>query len=155
MSSDVVIHNLNMVPPSAPLVGGIIQPTCTLSTGSVVLYGLPAIGSWIVNPGAHIGTGLSTVISGLSSGTHNFVITNLYGCNSAQSANVVINIPPSIIPNTPTIGEITNPSCSISTGSVVLNDLPASGSWTLTSTPGTTITGTGVSKTITGLSPGT
>jgi gliding motility-associated-like protein len=54
------------------------------------------------------------------------------------------------------IGTITQPASGISTGSVTLNGLPADGSWTLTLTPGNiTITGSGATKTITGLVPGT
>ena len=159
LSSDVVINNLNTLAPNTPTLGGVIQPTCTVSTGSVVIYGLPAFGTWIItrSPGGvtYTGTGLSTVISGLPAGTYSFAVTNLYGCNSLPTANVVINIPPSIVPNPPAIGEITNPSCTVSTGGVVLNDLPASGVWTLTSLPsGTIITGSGSSKTIIGLNAG-
>jgi len=60
------------------------------------------------------------------------------------------------LPTTPTIGTITQPTCALPTGSVVLNDLPASGTWTLTRSPGAVITsGTGTSATISGLASGT
>jgi bacillolysin len=56
----------------------------------------------------------------------------------------------------PTIGTITQPTCTVATGSVVLNDLPATGSWTITKTPGgETETGTGTSITISELTAGT
>jgi hypothetical protein len=55
----------------------------------------------------------------------------------------------------PTVGTITQPTCTVPTGSVVLGGLPSSGTWTLTKYPGgTTSTGTGTSGTVTGLSPG-
>ncbi|MBK6783585.1 MAG: hypothetical protein IPG79_07385 [Saprospiraceae bacterium] len=52
----------------------------------------------------------------------------------------------------PVAGTITQPTCSNSTGSVVLNGLPSSGTWTITRSPGNvTYTGTGTSYTVTGL----
>ncbi|NDP27512.1 MAG: T9SS type A sorting domain-containing protein [Flavobacterium sp.] len=60
-----------------------------------------------------------------------------------------------ITPTAPTIGTITQPTCSTATASVVLNGLP-SGFWELTRTPGSVVTtGTGISTTISGLAAGT
>ncbi|TFH48890.1 MAG: gliding motility-associated C-terminal domain-containing protein, partial [Bacteroidia bacterium] len=59
-------------------------------------------------------------------------------------------------PNAPSVGEIMNPNCEGNTGSVVLNGLPETGTWTLTRLPDNTITtGTGPTTTISGLNPGT
>ena len=56
----------------------------------------------------------------------------------------------------PKVSVITQPSCDVPSGSVVLEGLPAAGIWTLTRMPGTVITtGTGTSTTISGLEPGT
>ncbi|CAH8294482.1 putative secreted protein (Por secretion system target) [Mariniflexile fucanivorans] len=63
--------------------------------------------------------------------------------------NITINT----IPSPPTVSTITQPSCSVSTGSFILNNLPT-GTWTLTRNDGIKTTGTGTSKTITGLNPG-
>ncbi|MDP3946044.1 MAG: T9SS type A sorting domain-containing protein [Lutibacter sp.] len=82
--------------PIAPTVGTITQPTCSTATGSVVLNGLPATGSWTINPGTTTGTGTSTTISGLATGTYNFTVTSAAGCTSSASANVDINSQPSI-----------------------------------------------------------
>ncbi|GEM_PF-4676164 len=58
-------------------------------------------------------------------------------------------------PSSPVIGAITQPTCGAITGSVVLNGLPSSGSWTLTRSPGgTTTSGTGSSTTISDLTAG-
>ena len=100
------------------------------------------------------GTGTSTTISGLSPGTYTYTVTNAAGCTSPSSGNIVINNPPAA-PAAPSVGTITQPTCSVATGSVVLNGLPATGTWTLTRTPGgITTTGTGTSTTISGLAPG-
>ena len=84
--------------PTAPTVGTITQPTCTVATGSVALSGLPASGTWTLtrNPGAvtTTGTGTTTTINGLAPGTYTFTVTNAAGCISVSSANVVINAQP-------------------------------------------------------------
>jgi gliding motility-associated-like protein len=120
---------------------------------------LPATGTWTLTrtPGGTTttGTGTSTTITGLAAGTYTYTVTNAAGCVSGASGNVVINAQPAS-PTAPSVGTITQPTCTLSTGSVVLNGLPATGTWTLTRTPGgTTTTGTGTSTTITGLAAGT
>ena len=66
--------------PLAPIVGTTTQPNCTTATGSVVLNGLPA-GNWMLtrSPGsiATTGTGTSTTISGLSTGTYTYSVNGL------------------------------------------------------------------------------
>src|ERR1035437_1973482 len=86
--------------PSAPSVGLITQPTCSTTTGSVILNGLPA-GNWTINPGAIAGTGVNTTVSNLVAGTYNFTVTNAAGCISSASINVVINAQPltPVVPN--------------------------------------------------------
>jgi len=80
--------------PAVPNIGTVTQPTCLTPTGSVVLSGLPASGTWTINPGALQGTGTSTTVSGLTAGTYRFSVTSAGGCTSQLSANVVINAPP-------------------------------------------------------------
>ena len=135
--------------PTAPIVGAITQPTCTLATGSVVLSGLPS-GAWTINPGAIAGSGTSTTISLPGSGTYNFTVTNAEGCISAASASVTINAQPGA-PTAPIVGAITQPTCTLATGRVVLSGLP-SGTWTIN--PGA-ITGTGTNTTLSLLASGT
>jgi hypothetical protein len=156
-SADVVIDS-NPSTPSAPAVGTITQPTCDVATGSVVLNGLPATGTWTLTrtPGGTTttGTGTSSTITELAPGTYTYMVTNEPGCISIASDNVVISMQPET-PSAPTLGTVTQPTCDMATGSVVLNGLPASGTWTLTETPGgDTSTGTGTSSTIAELAAG-
>ncbi|MBC5861806.1 PA14 domain-containing protein [Flavobacterium turcicum] len=75
-------------------------------------------------------------------------------CSSVASTTVVIN-PIPIAPAAPAVGTITQPTCTVATGSVVLNGLPST-PWVLTRLPGNVITtGTGASTTITNLAPNT
>ncbi len=144
--------------PAAPLASSIIQPTCIESTGSVVLSGLPAQGTWTLNRSpdgvASTGSGTNTTIQYLSGGIYTFTVTNSAGCTSSSSGNIEISPQPAI-PGAPVVGSITTPSCSVPTGSVTLTDLPATGKWILTRYPGTvTLNGTGTSIKLNGLPAG-
>ena len=157
-ASASVIINPPPSAPTAPVPGTITQPTCVLATGSVVLGGLPATGNWTVtrSPGGVTtpGSGSNTTISGLPTGSYTFTVADATGCSSAASANVVINSQPTV-PSAPTVGTITQPSCILATGSVILGGLPSSGNWTLTRNPGgITTSGSGTGTTISGLPAG-
>ena len=145
--------------PTPPVPGAITQPTCSVPTGSIILSGLPASGNWelIRNPGNVIisGTGISTTIDGLPPGTYTFKVKNSSGCISESSSGVTINEQPQT-PAAPVVGTITQPTCILTTGSVLLSGLPSSGIWTITRYPGAIkMNGSGTSSTISGLQPGT
>lgn len=145
--------------PTAPVIAEVVQPTCTISSGSVSLSGLPAEGSWTVYlyPGArpYNSSGTTLTIGELAAGTYYFTVTNASGCTSAPSTDVVINVSP-VIPSPPVPGAITHPSCSSPTGSAQLSGLPSAGTWSVTRTPGDVVTtGTGSSALITGIPSGT
>jgi hypothetical protein len=150
---------INTVPgaPTAPVVGTITQPTCTVSTGSVELNGLPS-GSWTLtmSPGAvnTNSSGTTTSISPLAAGTYTFTVTNDLGCTSPSSVNVVINAQPTT-PTAPVLGTVTQPTCTEATGSVAISGLPA-GTWTITASPGgATLDGSGTTEIFSGLNPST
>jgi hypothetical protein len=79
---------------SAPTVGAITNISCTISTGSVVLSGLPS-GNWTITSTPAItpvtGSGPDTTISGLAAGSYTFTVTNSSGCPSAATSAVVIS----------------------------------------------------------------
>jgi hypothetical protein len=159
VATAAIIINPQPPTPTVPVPGTIIQPNCSVATGSVPFTGLPSTGSWVItrSPGAVTtsGTGTGTTITGLPAGTYTFTVTNASGCTSAASTGVLINDQPPT-PSAPVAGTITQPTCTVSTGSLALNGLPPSGSWTLTRMPGAvTQQGTGTSTNITGLAAGT
>jgi len=153
-SANVVISKQSQTP-TPPVVGTVMQPTCMVTTGSVLLSGLPSTGSWILSryPGTIIsqGTGTAVTISGLAGGTYNYTVTK---CVSGLSANVIISSQPTN-PSAPLVVSITQPTNVLPTGSVNLIGLPEIGSWILTRFPdGLTLSGIGINKTISGLTPG-
>lgn len=126
---------------SAPVVGIITQPTCSVPTGSVDLSGLPTPGTWTLTPStgsAVTGTGTTYTFSGLApSTTYTFTVANSGGCISPASANVVINAQPSTAAPT---GAGTQTFCINQNATV--NDLVATGTaiqWYLNPTGGTAL----------------
>ncbi|MDF1560219.1 MAG: gliding motility-associated C-terminal domain-containing protein [Bacteroidales bacterium] len=152
-TSNAATLTVNAIP-DAPIVGTITQPTCTVSTGSVVLSGLPA-GTWTINPGSRTGSTTTFTVTGLVPGSYTFTVTNSNGCTSPASTEVVINTQPAV-PTRPVIGTVTQPTCVLSTGSVELSGLPSTGNWILRQYPGgIATTGSGTTATITSLTTGT
>ena len=97
---DYTINVKPCTPPPVPTIEAIVQPTCTTATGSVILSGLPSMGTWTLTrtPGGitTTGTGITTTLSGLVSGTYTFTVTNVSECTSTASSGVVINAQPTI-----------------------------------------------------------
>ena len=155
-TSSVIINSVPSVP-NTPIAGGVTQPTCLIATGSVAISNLPSTGGWTLT--ATSATLVTTTITGIGStvsftglpvGAYTFVLTlNSNGCSSSSSNQIFIN--PPIVPSAPIIGTITQPSCSVPTGSVALSGLPNQ-AWTITTSPGAISTpGTGNSTLLTGL----
>ncbi|KFF20441.1 hypothetical protein IW20_01370 [Flavobacterium hydatis] len=86
--------------PTQPTQGTITAATCAVPTGSVVLNGLPATGTWTIesNPITTpiTGTGTTTTISGLIPNNYTFTVSNAT-CTSVASANITI---PGLVTNT-------------------------------------------------------
>ncbi len=93
LSANVLLPAVPSAPPP-PAIGTVTQPGPAVTTGSVVLSGLPVTGPWTLNrsPDNVItdGTGSSVIISGLTSGVYNFSVTNSDQCTSALSDAVTI-----------------------------------------------------------------
>lgn len=110
LSDEVIIPDIPDLP-SAPVPGEITHPTPDISTGSVVITGLPSRGVWhlTMSPGNVVisGTGTTTLVSSLLPGSYTFTVTNEEGCISPPSPPVVINPQPNapvlVINNPPTI----------------------------------------------------
>ena len=149
---------------SPPTIGTIVQPTCTTATGSINLSDLPPSGTWTLTPylngiaqTAITGSGSTKTITGLVFGSYVFMVRNSTNCTSGFSSLATINAQP--IQTTPSVGIITQPTCAVASGSVILSGLPSLEDWTLTpylnGIAQTGITDSGTSKTIVNLTAGT
>ncbi|MFC5981146.1 T9SS sorting signal type C domain-containing protein [Flavobacterium salmonis] len=130
--------------------------TNPLSEAITLTYNINGGTSTTVNVGAN-----TTATAAAPTGTSGTFVYNLVSavyqaaptCSAPLTGSATVTVQPT--PSTPTVGTTTHISCTTNTGSVILSDLPSSGSWTITSTPATVITtGSGTSTTISGLAIG-
>ncbi|WP_187658804.1 hypothetical protein, partial [Flavobacterium macrobrachii] len=70
-------------------------------------------------------TGLVTA----NANTYTFTVTNASGCTSPSSANIVVNTQPST-PSAPTVGSVTQPTCTTATGSFQITGFNAANTYT-------------------------
>lgn len=131
-----------------PMIGTAYVANATFGMGSQLDFG-----TYIV----YNGTGTSVNLTGLTGKTtyHFAVFEYNLGSNCYRTlaltgnATTICTLPPA------PMSAITQPTCSAPTGSVVLTNLPATGTWTLTRNPGGIINvGEGTSTTISGLATG-
>ena len=95
---------------AAPLLGTRTQPTCSTATGSAIINGLP-LGSWELtrSPGnvKTTGSGTSTTISGLSTGTYTYSVigtSNGTGLKGEYFNNITLSGAPALTRTDATVG---------------------------------------------------
>lgn len=154
-------HSTIILPCTLKVTAAITAPVCEGDTnGSIKLdvTGGTSPFNWTIAQNVSqpvIKTGSGTTISGLSEGSYTYRIADNDGCVSGGDGNIVISAQ-SPLPAKPTVALINQPSCAVNLGSILLNGLPASGSWTITRNPGGYLTtGTGTSMTVSDLTEGT
>ncbi len=108
--------NLLMPPnsPAAPVVT-VIQPTCTVATGSITVSSPVDSLSYSINNGSYLSSGS---FSGLTTGSYPVTAENSAGCISSPSLAVILP-PPAPLP-LPVV-TVVQPTCSVTTGSIVID----------------------------------
>lgn len=149
----MITVTVNQIPSITSTTSGFVCGSGTVTLGAASSEGII---NWYsgATGGVIIGTGISFTTPIINSNTTYFVDATANGCTTGTRTAVLATV--ASMPSAPARGTRTQPTCAVPTGSVVLNNLPATGTWTLTRTPGAiTITGTGTSRTIEGLLTGT
>ena len=130
---------------------------CSASGQSVIITGTNFTGATAVTfysgqPALFTVNSATQITANLPAGatTGPISVTTLSGTSTSSSSFTV-----NALPTAPIVGVITQPTCALATGSVVLSDLPSTGTWTLTRNPGNVPTsGSGTTATISNLPPG-
>ncbi|MGR3790377.1 T9SS type B sorting domain-containing protein [Flavobacterium sp. TN-1] len=151
VSAQVLINAQPATP--TPPTATTLQPTCTLSTGTITFTTQTDV-EYSINNGTSYQA--SNVFSGLNPATYTLRVRSTADntCTAQAATTITINTQP-VTPSAPITGAITQPNCITSTGSVTLNGLPTSDPWTIITSPsGLTLNGTGTSVNFTGLNPG-
>lgn len=135
--------------PTAPA-ATITQPTCLVATGTITITA-QSNSEYSIYGSTYQG---SNVFLGLSPNMYTiYVRSTLAGNCVASTRSQTINAAPTV-PSAPAIGTITQPTCLSATASIASSDLPA-GSWTVTGSPSGSLSSTGTTRTVTGLTANT
>ncbi|MFD2039666.1 gliding motility-associated C-terminal domain-containing protein [Flavobacterium artemisiae] len=125
--------NAQPVTPAVPTVGTITQPTCSTVTGSFTIGNYSASNTYTITPSAGVTRNAGVVTAQEGSYT---ISASANGCTSAN-ASFTINAQP-VTPASPTVGTITQPTCSTATGSFTIGNYSASNTYTITPSAGVT-----------------
>ncbi|MFZ4059569.1 MAG: beta strand repeat-containing protein, partial [Ferruginibacter sp.] len=118
--------NAQPLTPLQPIVS-VAQPSCIVATGTLSVAS-SLIGLTFSNDGINYNN-TTGIFNGIpAGGFYSITAKNVSGCVSATTIGNV-NVQP-ITPTAPLVGTLTQPSCALATGSVILSGLPA-GSWTI------------------------
>ena len=128
-----------------------LQPTCTVATGTISVSSSITGLTFSINGTTYSNT--TGVFTSVAAGNYSLTAKNIYGCLS-NAASLTVNAQPST-PTAPIASISAQPSCTVATGTVSLTGLPASGTWTVTTTGGATLAGSGTSANFTSLAAGT
>lgn len=148
-STCVATAAISILEPAAilPPVINISQPTCAQSLGHVTITS-PTTGLVFSIDGGNTFSAYPPSGYLFGAGVYSITAKNSNNCLS-QVVNFTVNAQP-ITPPAPGIGTVTQPNCSVSTGTIVLGNLPV-GAWTIE--PGT-ISGNTPSTTVNNLPAG-
>jgi hypothetical protein len=136
-TSDTI--NVQPITPTAPI-SSLTQPTCAVATGTLTITSpVPATGTTYTvtgtNPVVAGVTNATGIFAGLATGIYDVTTTNAVGCTSLATSDTIHAQP--ITPDAPTTS-LTQPTCSLATGTVTVT-APA--------------TGAGITYTVTGTNP--
>ncbi|ESU23257.1 hypothetical protein FEDK69T_14110 [Flavobacterium enshiense DK69] len=105
---------------SQPTLSSVTQPTCTVSTGSFTITNYDASYAYTIAPAGATITGANVTAP---TGTYT-VTASLGSCTSPVSSSVTVNAQP-VTPAQPTLGSVTQPTCTVSTGSFTITNYNA------------------------------
>ncbi|WP_167369513.1 Ig-like domain-containing protein [Flavobacterium defluvii] len=123
--------------PAVPTLGTVTQPTCSTATGSFTITNYSASNTYTISPSAGVTQSGNTITAPAGSYT---VTATANGCTSAASTAAVVNSQPAT-PAVPTLGTVTQPTCSTATGSFTITNYSASNTYTVSPSAGVTQSG--------------
>lgn len=135
-SRKAVTVAVNTIPASPSVT--LTQPTCSVATGTITITAPNGFGMTYSNDGS-IYTNSTGIFPLVTSGTYSITAKSSAGCISSATS-VTINAQPAT-PVQPTVGSVTQPTCSVATGSFLITNYNASYTYAVTPSQGVTVSG--------------
>ncbi|WP_264520913.1 beta strand repeat-containing protein [Flavobacterium sp. N1994] len=129
--------NAQSATPVQPTLGAVTQPTCAVATGSFSITNYNASYTYAVTPAT--GVTISGSLITAPAGTYTVKAT-VGTCTSVASASATVNTQPAT-PVQPTLGAVTQPTCSVATGSFSITNYNASYTYAVSPSTGVSISG--------------
>jgi hypothetical protein len=130
--------------PIMPTASALLQPTCKVATGTIVVTAPIAQGlTYSIDNSTYLNT--TGVFNSVLEGIYIVTVKNAGGCVSSGTSVIILAQP--LTPDAPVLDTVIQPTCKTETGTVLLSGLPT-GNWIIN--PGT-ITGSTKTKIISGL----
>ncbi|MFN3753791.1 T9SS sorting signal type C domain-containing protein [Flavobacterium sp.] len=127
--------------PATPSVT-LTQPTCSVATGTITINSPSASGmTFSINGSTYTNT--TGIFTTVAPGTYNVTARSAAGCTS-PATSVTINSQPTT-PSQPTVGSLTQPTCTLASGSFVITNYNAAYTYTVLPSTGVSVSGATVS----------
>ena len=140
LSSATVTVDLQPATPVQPTLGAVTQPTCTVATGSFAISNYNAAYTYTVIPS----TGVTVSGANITAPTGSYAVTATLGaCTSVASATATVNAQPAT-PVQPTVGTVTQPTCTVATGSFAISNYNAAYTYNVIPSTGVTVSGANI-----------
>ncbi|WP_299676565.1 GEVED domain-containing protein [uncultured Tenacibaculum sp.] len=120
-SSVPVVINSVPIPPTIPVLASVLQPTCSIPTGTITFVSQPNVEYSIDG----VTFQSSEVFANLSPNTYDLTVRSTVDttCSTTSSVPVVINSVP-IPPTVPVLASVLQPTCSTPTGTITFVSQP-------------------------------
>jgi hypothetical protein len=129
----VIVNSL----PATPNIS-VTQPSCSLATGTVTISNPTGTGiTYSINGSTFTNT--TGIFSGLASGSYNIRVRNANGCVSLVTSATVNSQP--FIPEQPILGNVSQPTCTLNSGSFSIINYNPSFTYTITPSVGVSRSG--------------
>ena len=136
----IIFKSLCLSLPATPSLSAVTQPSCSKATGTFTISNYNATHTYTASPSAGVVISGSTVTAPAGSYT---IVSTLSGCSSAASSTVLVNAQPAL-PATPSLSAVSQPSCSIATGTFTISNYNATHTYTASPSAGVIISGSTV-----------
>lgn len=140
IASASVTVNAQPATPTQPLLSAVTQPTCSIVLGSFTITNYDAANIYTFTPSEGVINTAGTVTA--PAGTYTVTATS-GTCTSVASASVTIDAQP-LTPIAPILSAVTQPTCSVATGSFTITNYDATFTYAVIPSTGVTLSGNSI-----------
>ncbi|MFV8373541.1 gliding motility-associated C-terminal domain-containing protein [Flavobacterium sp. LB2P74] len=117
-STAAVTINAIPIPPVVPIMSSVVQPTCSVTSGTIVIATQSGV-QYSLNGTIYQA---SNTFTGLAPNNYVLYVRNIADntCSVQSLASVTVN-PLPLLPSTPTLVQVTHPTCLVPSGSITIS----------------------------------